>query len=67
MKSDALLKAEEELAEWCDPSQGKTHWNEVHGSVTGDYAGMYERTARADAAEIEKLTNIVIALRLLES
>jgi hypothetical protein len=63
---DLLAKAEVELAAWCHPTQGKSHWNELHGSVTGNYPGMYEATASADAAEISKLTAMVAGLRLLK-
>jgi hypothetical protein len=63
---DRLAAAESELAEWCDYGTGKSHWNSLHGSVTGDYQGMYEATASADAAEISKLTAIVVGLRLLK-
>lgn len=63
--TDLLAEVEAELLAWSDPTRGKSHWNELHGSVTGDYYGMFERTARADAAEIEKLTRSVEALRLL--
>lgn len=67
-KAEALKRLPElevELLAWCHPTAPKSHWNDVHGSVTGDYVGMYEAAARADAAEIEKLTASVLALRLL--
>lgn len=60
-----LPEIEAELLAWCHPTTPKSHWNDVHGSVTGDYAGMYEAAARADAAEIEKLTASVAALRMI--
>lgn len=63
---ERLATAEAELTEWCDPLRGKSHWNSLHGSVTGDYQGMHEATAKADAAEISKLTAMVAGLRLLK-
>ena len=65
-KSDELIAAEAELREWCHPTSPKSRWNDVHGSVTGDYPGQWERSDRADAAAVERLTRVVEALRMLE-
>lgn len=60
---EQLAEAEAELLDWA--AGGRSYWNQVHGSQTGDYAGQFERAAAADAAEIQKQTARVVALRLL--
>jgi len=56
-KSGELLKAEQELREWCT---GERSWtNTLHPDLVA--------IAKADAAEIERLTAAVAGLRLLES
>lgn len=58
-----IAEAEAELLEWVVGN--KSHWNSLHGSVTGDYAGQFEATARADEAEIRRQIARVEALMML--
>lgn len=64
MPSTTIAEAEAELAEWT--SGGRSHWNDLHGSVTGDYVGMFAATANADAAQINFLISKITGLRALE-
>ena len=58
-----LKNAEIELKAW---ATGRKSWcDQVGGNATGDWIGAYERTGRADAAQIAYQIEVVKALRLL--
>lgn len=58
-----LNAALDELEGWI--SGERTYWNELHGSVTGDYANQIVHTANADNAQkiaLAARVNALIAL-----
>lgn len=58
---EQIAALELELEEWT--AGGRSHWNDVHGSVTGDYAGQWKASADADAAEVSLISAKLAALR----
>lgn len=62
---DLLAEAVMELEEWIRGE--RTNWNELHGSVTGDYDNQIVNTALADAAQKNALAAKVNALTALYS